>query len=139
MQGFLKVAAERAYATGGIRSNLSLGDLATKLRRAGLEATADRGRLVIRCDGEEWSLDKWEPDGVGRIGWLDTKELGDARGLSQRLARIGVRHRLHYSRPRDLETSHVRTVTQYDYRWDTPGLPPPSDNAPDITTFDEQV
>ncbi len=139
MNGFLRVAADRAYATGAIRSNLSLSDLASKLRRGGLEASLDKGCLTLRCDGETWVLDKWEPDGVGRIGWLTMKELGDARALSRRLARIGVRHRLQYSRPRDLETSDIRTVTQYDYRWETPGLPPPGDNAADISTYDEQV
>ncbi|MEZ5856179.1 MAG: hypothetical protein R3D67_16050 [Hyphomicrobiaceae bacterium] len=139
MRGFRKLAAERAYATGAIRSNLSIADLAAKLRRGGLEASADRGSLVIRLDGEAWLIANWEPDGVGRIGWLEMKELGDAGGLSQRLARIGVRHKLQYSRPRDLETSDIRTVTQYDYRWDTPGLPPPSDNAADVTMYDEKV
>jgi hypothetical protein len=139
MTGFLKLAADRAYATGGIRSNLGTADLVAKLRRAGLAAACERKGLVVRCGDEEWSFSSWQADGVGRIWWIETKALGDVSGLSDRLARAGIRHRFEYSRPRDLETNEIRSVTRYEYRWDQPGLPPPGERAPDITMFDEQV
>jgi hypothetical protein len=139
MRGFLKLAADRAYATGAIRSNLGVADLVTKLRRAGLATTISGDRLVIDCDGERWAFGNWEPDGVGRIGWLELKVMGHVGGLSERLTEAGVRHRLQYSRPRDLETSDVRSVTEYEYRWDQPGLPPLGPRQPAVVSYDEAV
>jgi hypothetical protein len=136
---FLKLQCESAYATGAIRSNLDMAHLIAKLNRVGLKAASMGGNLQIRCGDEGFIFSDWEPDGVGRIGWLQLKIMGDVSVLSRRLSEAGIRHKFDYSRPRDLETSDVRSVTQYDYRWDTPGLPPSGATRPAVTMFDEQI
>jgi hypothetical protein len=136
---FAKLKCDTAYATGAIRTNLDMPLLIAKLKRNGLDACMQAGRLLIACDGETWELDDWQPDGIGLIGWIEVKMLGDVGVLSRRLARAGIRHKFDYSRPRDLQTSDIRCVTQYDYRWDTPGMAPRAAVMPEITTFEEQL
>ena len=136
---FLKLNMATAYATGGLRTNLDLAHLVAKLNRQGLHARMRGNDLLVDCGDETWTFDVWQNDGVGRIGWVQMKPLGDAGALSRLLARAGIRHRFDYSRPRDLATHDVRCVTQYDYRWEKPGLPPRSAQEPDITMFDEQI
>ena len=136
---FLKISHDRAYATGGLRSNLPMRQLIGKLKRGGLPAEMIADRLVIRCGDDIWSFGDWQPDGIGRIGWLGMTVGGDVSALSRRLARIGLRHRIDYSRPFDVETRHVRSVTQYDFRWDVLGLAPPGDAMPSIVSFDEHL
>jgi hypothetical protein len=136
---FQKLKCDTAYATGAIRSNLDMPHLIAKLKRVGLRVEMTSGQLRIQCGDEAWEFGDWEADGVGRIGWARMRILGDAGSLSRRLAQAGIRHKFEYSRPRDLETNDVRSVTRYDYRWDRPGLPPRSAVVPDITTFDEQL
>jgi hypothetical protein len=136
---FLKLPLEKAYATGGLRTNLDTPHLVEKLKRSGLKAEAKGSQLTITCGDEEFVFAEWERDGVGRIGWLQMKLLGDVSVLSRQLSEAGIRHRFDYSRPRDLTTNDVRCVTQYDYRWDQPGLPPRSATRPYVITFDEQL
>ena len=136
---FLKLPLEKAYAIGALRTNLDMAHLIAKLERAGLKAEMRDGRLHVACDDESFVFGAWEADGVGRIGWLEMRIITDVGRLSRRMAQAGIRHRFDYSRPRDLETNDVRCVTQYDYRWDRPGLPPHGADVPAVTMFDEQV
>lgn len=137
--GFVNLRCDTAYATGGIRTNLDMPLLVTKLKRSGLGAEMVKGSLHVKCGDDTWVFGDWEADGVGRIGWIELKMLGNVSELSQQLATLGIRHKFEYSRPRDLETSDVRSVTRYDYRWDTPGLAPRAAVTAAITMFDEQL
>lgn len=136
---FVKLRCDTAYATGAIRTNLDFAILVSKLKRVGLGATVVNGDLQVTCGGDTWIFGEWEPDGLGRIGWIGIKTMGNVSHLSSKLAELGIRHKFEYSRPFDLTTSDVRSVTRYDYRWDTPGLAPRAAVVPDITTFDEQL
>lgn len=136
---FIKLRCDSAYATGAIRTNLDFPVLVSKLKRVGLGAEVVKGDLHVRLDGETWVFSDWQPDGVGRIGWIGLKMMGDVSSLSSKLAEAGIRHRFEYSRPFDLTTSDKRCVTKYDYRWDTPGLAPRALVTADITTYDEQL
>jgi hypothetical protein len=136
---FLKLKCDTAYATGAIRSNLDMSHLVDKMRRAALKAEMVGQQLRVQCGDEDFIFDAWESDGVGRIGWLQLKILGDVGTLSRKLSEAGIRHKFDYSRPRDLETSDVRSVTQYDYRWDIPGMAPKAATRPAVTMFDEQL
>ncbi len=136
---FVKLRCDSAYATGAIRTNLDMPLLMSKLKRHGLGAEMAKGSLHVTCGADTWVFGDWERDGVGRIGWIGLKMLGDVSDLSQQLATLGIRHKFEYSRPRDLETSDVRSVTRYDYRWDTPGLAPRAAVTAAISIFDEQL
>lgn len=136
---FLKLRSERAYATGGIRTHLSPRELAGKLARGGLSTSVSGDELRIDAFDNAWIFESWQSNGIGWEGWLRFTTDGDIGGLSRRLARLGVRHRIDWSRPRDLETDDVRCVTQYAYRWDTTGGRRPNDIEPSIVTFDEAL
>jgi hypothetical protein len=136
---FHKLAHEKAYATGAIRTNLDLPFLARKLRRCGVDAALRDGRLHIRCDEHTWAFGDWEPDGIGRIGWIQIKELGDVGTLSRKLAKAGLRHRFEYSRPAEIDVTTRRCVTEYEYRWALPGVAPRAHVMPNINTYEEQV
>ena len=136
---FLKLKCDTAYAASAIRSNLDMPHLIAKLKRVGLRVEFKDRRLAITCGDEQFDFGDWAPDGVGRIGWMEMKLLCDLSRLSRALSKAGIRHRFDYSRPRDIETHDVRCVTQYDYRWDIPGLPPRSAHVPAVTMFDEQI
>lgn len=136
---FIKLRCDTAYATGALRTNLDLPILISKLKRVGLSAELAGSDLHVQCDGETWIFSDWQTDGVGRIGWIGLKVMGNVDMLSGKLAEAGIRHRFEYSRPFDLATCDKRTVTTYDYRWDTPGLAPRAAIKPEITTYDEQL
>lgn len=136
---FLKLSCERAYATGAIRTNLSLRQLAAKLNRVGVPAMVSDGALHVRSGDDIWSFGDWTPDGLGQIGWLRFTTEGDIGGLSRKLAIHGVRHKFDHSRPRDVETDDVRSVTQYEFRWDGITGANASVTVPSIETFDEQL
>lgn len=136
---FIKLRCDSAYATGGIRTNLDPPVLISKLKRVGLNAELIGSDLHVRCAADTWVFGDWQPDGVGRIGWVGLKVMGNVDMLSSKLAEAGIRHRFEYSRPFDLATSDKRSVTTYDYRWDIPGVAPRASVKPDITTYDEQL
>jgi len=136
---FLKLRCERAYATGGLRTHLSPRELAAKLSRNGVNAYIWDGELRIDDFDNFWVFEGWQSNGIGWEGWLRFTTEGDIGGLSRKLARIGVRHKLDWSRPRDLETDDWRCVTQYQYRWDIAGGRRPIDIEPSIVTLDEEV
>jgi hypothetical protein len=136
---FLKLRCETAYATGAIKTNLTLRQLASKLTRVGMPALASDGVLYVRCGGDNWTFGDWQPDGMGLIGWLRFTTEGDIGTLSRQLAIHGVRHKFDHSRPFDMTTDDVRCVTQYEFRWD--GFTPANTSAtmPTIETFDERL
>lgn len=136
---FLKLRCDKAYATGGIRTHLSPRELADKLRRNSLLAAMWDDELRIDAFDNIWVFADWQSNGIGWEGWLRFTTEGDIGGLSRKLAKLGIRHKLDYSRPFDLETDHVRCVTQYSYRWDVAGGRRPSDIEPSIVSFDEEL
>lgn len=137
---FLKLRCERAYNTGAIRTNFSLPELADRLVRHGVEARACHGRLEIDTTDETFVFDDWQNEGhLQHVGWLRFTTEGDIGGLSWKLSKGGIRHRLELSRPRDLDTDDVRCVTRYDFRWESPGRRRLGQIEPSIMTFDEPV
>ena len=114
---FMKLRCERAYATGALRTPLTVREFAGKLTRLGLSARVEGATLHVVCSGDRWSFGDWQENGLERTGWLRFSSDGDISALSKVLARAGVRHRFEYSRPFDLVTDDVRCITSYDYRW----------------------
>jgi hypothetical protein len=139
MTRFLKLRCERAYNTGAIRTNFALPELAGRLQRAGLAARCSRDSIEIDTADETFVFGDWQREGLTLVGWLRFTTEGDVGGLSWKLAKQGIRHRLELSRPRDLDTDDVRCVTRYDYRWDSPGLRRAGQVEPSILTFDEAI
>ncbi len=114
---FLKLRCERAYDTGAIRTNLSPRDLAVKLTHAGMPSAYDGKSLTVRCKGDVWHFGDWEHDGMSLVGWLRFTTEGSIAMLSDALSRQRVRHIFDHSRPFDLITDDVRSVTQYCFGW----------------------
>lgn len=135
---FVKLRCERAYATGALRTPLSLREFAAKMRRIGVSATVDGGRLTLVCAGETWVFSDWRQNGLEQVGWLTISTDGFIGNLSEKLAGAGVRHRFEHSRPLDLETDDVRCVTSFDYLWADHTLRPGGKKA-DVETYDEPV
>lgn len=136
---FLKLRCERAYNTGAIRGPYAPGELARKLAAAGLSTAVSGGELSIAWGGDRFVFDEWEGGPLDQIGWLRFTFTGDIGGLSWQLARLGIRHKLELSRPRDLDTDDVRCVTRYEYRWNSTGRRRPNEIEPSILTFDEAL
>jgi hypothetical protein len=136
---FLKLRSERAYNTGAIRSPYSVSELARKLSGGGIAVSTCGDELAVDWYDERFVFEAWEGGALDQIGWLRLNTSGDIGGLSWQLARLGIRHRLELSRPRDLETDDVRCVTRYEYRWNRPGRRRPDEVEPSILTFDEVI
>lgn len=136
---FLKIRCATAYVTGGIRTNLTLRQLANKLTRVGLPTSLQDGAMHVKMGTDSWVFGEWEPEGLGQIGWLRFTTEGDIGGLSRRLAIHGVRHKFDHSRPLDLDTDDVRCVTQYDFRWTGFGGAGGAETVPAIDTFEERL
>ncbi len=136
---FLKLRCERAYNTGAIRSPYTPGELAGKLAGAGLWAGVCGDELAIGWSGDRFVFEQWEGGALDQTGWLRFTTRGDVGGLSWQFARLGIRHRLELSRPRDLATDDVRCVTRYEDRWNSLGRRCPDEIEPSILTFDEAL
>ena len=134
---FLKLRCERAYDTGAIRTNLSLRDLATKLTHAGMPSAFDGRTLAVRCNGDVWQFGDWQQDGMSRIGWLRFTTEGSIAVLSDRLSRSRVRHIFDHSRPFDLLTDDVRSVTQYSFGWSDAMKAGAASGRASIVSYDE--
>ncbi len=135
---FLKLRCERAYATGALRTPLSVREFAGKMKRLGHAARVENGSLHIACRGDGWTFGDWQENGLERTGWLRFVCEGDISMLSTVLASAGVRHRFEWSRPFDLVTDDIRCVTSYDYRWQDYTMGPGSLIA-SIDTYDEPI
>jgi hypothetical protein len=135
---FLKLRSERAYATGALRTPLSVREFAGKLKRLGHGARVDGNTLHISVRGDHWMFGDWQENGLERTGWLRFTCDGDISALSRVLAAAGVRHRFEWSRPFDLVTDDIRCITSYDYRWKDHTLGPGSMIA-SVDTYDEPV
>jgi hypothetical protein len=134
---FLKLRSERAYSTGGVRTFLSKREFAGKLKRLGMPTAVDGERLIVRCGGNLFVFADWQQDGLATTGWL-AFTTDDIFELSQRLSNGAIRHRLHWSRPFDLETDEVRCITSFDYLWDAHPFAAGNRRA-DVQTYDEPV
>jgi hypothetical protein len=135
---FLKLRCETAYATGAIRTPLTMREFAAKMRRIGMQTSISSGALSLNHRGDHWTFADWLQSGSESVGWLRFTTEGDLSGLSRALAAAGVRHRFEYSRPRDLDTDDVRCITSYDHRWNDYSTKP-ADPVPAIETYDEPV
>lgn len=136
---FLKLRCERAYNTGAIRGPYSPWELASKLAGTGLSTAICGDALSIDRKGDRFVFDQWEGGAHDQIGWLRFTTSGDIGGLSWQFAKLGIRHKLELSRPRDLETDDVRCVTRYEYRWNSIGRRRSREIEPSIVTFDEAI
>lgn len=136
---FLKLRCERAYNTGGIRTSFGMPELVDRLRRAGIAARGVGGDLEIDTNDETFVFTDWQREGLTHVGWLRFTTHGDVGGLSWKLSKAGIRHRLELSRPRDLDTDDIRSVTRFEFRWDTAGRRRAGQIEPAIITYDEAL
>jgi hypothetical protein len=135
----LKLRSERTYSTGAIRGPYALGELARKMNAGGLVVSTCGDELTVEWQDDRFVFAAWEGGALDRVGWLRFTTKGDVGGLSWQLAKLGIRHPLELSRPRDLETDDVRCVTRYEYRWARTGMRRPGEIEPTIVTFDEAL